>query len=635
MSNNHIRNVAIIAHIDHGKTTLLDAVLQQSNVFRANEHMDVRVMDSNDQEKERGITIFSKNTSIIFGDTKINFVDTPGHADFAGEVERVLKMVNGVLLLVDASEGPMPQTRFVLKKAMELHIKPIVVINKIDRPTARCAEVHDEVLDLFIELGADAHQIEFPTVYASAVNGYARFKPDDGNMDLKPLFQMIVDQVPAPTGDPEAPFMMQVATLLYDDFVGKIACGRILDGTVKSGQAVARVWNAANSVGGSVTSGGSGEGTEEVVDGATHRMASRVTKLYGFEGIKRVEIEEGMPGDIVLIAGLGDPNIGDTVGAPDTLEPLPFVEIEQPTLSMNFMSNNSPFAGRDGKFVQIRKIRERLERELKTNVSLRVEETENSDSLKVSGRGELHLSVLIEAMRREGFELQVSRPQVITKRDDADKLLEPIEQLILDLQEEYVGAMMTELGERRGDLQNMSKNDSGLTRLEYHVPTRGLLGLRTTLMNSTRGTGILSHQFERYDSWRGPIAGRSKGVLIAMDSGRTTPFAIGKLQERSAFFIPPGTEVYEGMIVGENSRPDDMVVNVTREKQLTNMRASGTDDNVMLVPPRLFSLEQALEYINDDFVEITPVNIRIRKRHLNAEERKKQEKRGAQMAGAV
>lgn len=629
--NQKIRNVAIIAHIDHGKTTLLDAVLQQSGIFRSNEQVDHRVMDSNDQERERGITIFSKNTAVMFGDTKINFVDTPGHSDFAGEVERVLKMVNGVLLLVDASEGPMPQTRFVLKKAMELHLKPIVVINKIDRPSARCAEVLDMVLDLFIELGADEQQIEFPSVYASAVNGYARRDPDDGNMDLKPLFEMILEHIPAPEGDPDEPFLMQVSTLEYNDYLGKMACGRVLNGTIKPGQMISRVWKGSISLERGIEHEGADEGLPDENEirhqGEVHRLSSRVTKLFGYEGIKRVELQEGRAGDIVLLAGLEDPNIGDTLGVPGLEEPLPFVEIDQPTLSMNFMTNNSPFAGRDGKFVTIRKIRERLERELKTNVSLQVQETDSADALKVSGRGELHLSVLIETMRREGYELQISRPKVITKRVN-DQLLEPIEYLALDLQEEYVGTLMQELGERRGEMLNMINHGTGLVRLEYLVPTRGLIGLRSVLLNSTRGTGIMSHQFEKYDTWRGHIPERSKGVLVVQESGKATPYAINNLQERAVFFIEPGTECYEGMIVGENSRPEDMVVNIVREKKLTNMRASGSDENVLLTPPRQFSLEQALEYINDDeFVEVTPKTIRLRKRYLNHEERVRAKKR--------
>lgn len=633
--NDKIRNVAVIAHIDHGKTTLLDAILKQSGIFRANENVARRIMDSNDIERERGITIFSKHTAVLFGDTKINFVDTPGHSDFSGEVERVLKMVNGVLLLVDASEGPMPQTRFVLKKAMELGVKPIVVINKIDRPSTRCAEVHDLTLDLFIELGADEHQIDFPCVYASAMNGYARLKPDDDNDNLTPLFQMIVDHIPAPEGDTEAPFLMQVATLEYNDYLGKMACGRILAGKVKPGDTVTRLWTAESSI------EHAADDEKKLDSGAPkaalsiHRQNGRITKVFGYEGIKRVELDEGVAGDILLIAGVEDSNIGDTIGAPSTEAPIPFVEIDQPTLSMNFMVNNSPFAGRDGKFITMRKIRERLERELKTNVSLRVEETESADALKVSGRGELHLSVLIETMRREGFELQISRPKVITHTVDGE-VHEPIEFLCLDLQEEFVGVIMQELAERKGEMLNMVNNGAGLVRLEYLVPTRGLIGLRSVVLNSTRGTGILSHQFEKYDSWRGHIPERSKGVLIAQEQGNSTAFALNNLQTRAVLFIGPTVEVYEGMIVGENSRNEDMVVNVAKGKKLSNMRASGTDDNVILTPPRPMSLEQALEFINDDeLVEVTSGVLRLRKKHLNHEDRIRAKKRGDQMANAV
>lgn len=629
-----IRNVAIIAHIDHGKTTLMDAILRQGQVFQDHEQVEKRVMDNNDQERERGITIFSKNTSIMYGTTKINFVDTPGHADFAGEVERVLKMVNGVLLLVDASEGPMPQTRFVLKKAMEIGLQPIVVINKIDRPTARPSEVIDMVLDLFIELGADDNQIEFPYVFASALNGFARVTPDDDNMNLNPLFDAIIKHIPAPAGDENAPFLMQASTLEYNDFLGKMVCGRIVNGTVKPGDSVVRVWTGAQSVEHGIEPPSADD--EPILnpdDGSVHRKSARITKVFGYQGLQRVEISEGRAGDIVLLAGLDEPNIGDTVGHPSTQEPLEFVEIDQPTLSMNFMTNNSPFAGRDGKYVTIRKIRERLERELKTNVSLRVQETESPDSLKVSGRGELHLSVLIETMRRESYEMQISRPRVITKRVEG-KLYEPIEFLVLDLQEEYVGGLMEVLGERRAELQNMINNGAGLVRLEYFVPTRGLIGLRSILMNSTRGTGIMSHQFERYDTWRGHIPERTRGALVVQEAGKATGFSINNLQERATMFISPGTEVYEGMIIGENSRPEDMVVNIIKEKKLTNMRASGSDDHVMLTPPRIFSLEQALEFINDDeLVEVTPGSLRLRKRYLTHEERVRAKKREQALVG--
>ena len=621
--NSHIRNVAVVAHIDHGKTTLLDAVLRQSGIFRENEHVERRVMDSNDLERERGITIFSKHTAVMHGGTKINFVDTPGHADFSGEVERVLAMVNGVLLLVDASEGPMPQTRFVLKKSMEMHLKPIVVINKIDRPTARCAEVLDMVLDLFIELGADENQIEYPVVYASALQGTAKMRMEEPDVNLDPLFDTILAHIPAPLGDPSSPFLLQVATLEYSDYLGKMGCGRILQGSIKPGDTVAQLLNvdpeAARDAGDTILK--------------PERRTGKITRVFGYQGMKRVDLAEGFAGDIVLMVGLEDPNIGDTLGDPvATTTPLPAVEIGLPTLSMNFMANTSPFAGRDGKFVTMRKIRERLDRELKTNVSLRVEETEAPDSLKVSGRGELHLSILIETMRREGYELAISRPRVIT-RNINNEVHEPIEYLCLDLQEEYVGTMMEEVGRRRGEIMNMVNYGTGLVRIEYYVPTRGLIGLRSVLLNSTRGTGIMSHRYERYEKWRGAIADRSRGVLVAQEHGRSTGYAINKLQERSTFFIAPGVECYEGMIIGENSRPDDMVVNISREKKLTNMRASGSDDNIMLTPPREFSLEQALEFIGDDeLVEVTPAFIRLRKRFLSHEDRVRAGKVAASLA---
>lgn len=628
---NNIRNVAIIAHIDHGKTTLLDAILKQSGIFRANENVAERIMDSNDLERERGITIFSKHTSIQYGDVRINFVDTPGHADFGGEVERVLKMVNGVLLLVDASEGPMAQTRFVLKKSMELGLKPIVVINKVDRPTARCAEVLDMVLDLFIELGADEEHIDFPKVYASALAGFAKRREDDPEEGMRPLFDMIVEHIPPPATDPDAPFLMQVATLEYSDYLGKMACGRVQNGSIKPGDFVARLWTSESHIESAEV-----DGVGEAADKSVHKETGRIVKVFGYDGIRRIEVAEGRAGDIVLVAGLEDTNIGDTIGAPETVEPIPFVEIDQPTLSMHFMVNNSPFAGREGRFLMMRKIRERLERELKTNVSLRVEETDSSDALKVSGRGELHLSVLIETMRREGFELQISRPRVITRVEN-DVLQEPIEYVCLDVQEEYVGSMMQELGARRGELINMHNNGAGLVRVEYFVPTRGLLGLNSVVMNSTRGTGILTHQFERFDSWRGPISvERTRGSLVAQEPGKSTPYALNNLQDRSTLFIGPGLECYEGMIVGENSRNEDMVVNVAKEKKLTNMRASGTDDAVSLTPPRQFTLEQALEFIRDDeLVEVTPKSIRLRKENLKFEDRVRAKKREAEMTGSA
>jgi GTP-binding protein len=610
--SSRIRNVAVVAHIDHGKTTLLDAVLRQSGIFRDNEQVRLRVMDSNDLERERGITIFSKHTSVMHGDLKINFVDTPGHADFSGEVERVLNMVNGVLLLVDASEGPMPQTRFVLKKSMEMGLKPIVVINKVDRPSARCAEVLDMVLDLFIELGADEEQIGFPCIYCSALHGYARQQPDDADTDLQPLFRLIEEHIPAPDGSVDkAPLLMQVATLEYNDYLGKMACGRILSGTVSPGDTVVQLHETVQA----------GEEGEEASEPTVVRTPGKITRVFGYEGIRRVELEQGHAGDIILIAGLEDPNIGDTIGAPDTEAPLPFVEIGVPTLSMNFVVNNSPFAGRDGKYVTMRKVRERLDRELKTNVSLRVEETDSPDALKVSGRGELHLSILIETMRREGYEMAISRPRVIT-RTVGGETWEPIEYLCLDLQEEYVGTIMEEIGKRRGEMINMVNYGTGLVRLEYHIPTRGLIGLRSVVLNSTRGTGILSHRYERYDRWRGAIADRARGVLVVQEAGRSTSYALNNLQERATMLIAPGVECYEGMIIGENARNEDMVVNIAREKKLTNMRASGSDDNIILTPPRELSLEQALEFIADDeLVEVTPATIRLRKKHLSFETR--------------
>ena len=610
--NSHIRNVAVVAHIDHGKTTLLDAILRQSNVFRDNEHVESCVMDSNELERERGITIFSKHTAVMFGDKKINFVDTPGHADFSGEVERVLNMVNGVLLLVDASEGPMPQTRFVLKKSMEMHLRPIVVINKIDRPSARCAEVVDMVLDLFIELGADENQIDIPCVYASALRGIAKRSMDDPDTGLAPLFEMILEHIPAPVGDPAAPFLMQVATLEYNDYLGKMACGRILQGSVAPGDTVGHLLNVDPEL----------ARDSHTENAPPERRTGKITRVFGYAGMKRVELKRGYAGDIMLLAGLEDPNIGDTLGDPATTwSPLPAVEIGLPTLSMNFMVNTSPFAGREGKFVTMRKVRERLDRELKTNVSLRVEDTETADTLKVSGRGELHLSILIETMRREGYELAISRPKVITRMVNGETH-EPIEYLCLDLQEEYVGAMMEDVGRRRGELLNMVNYGTGLVRIEYHIPTRGLIGLRSMLLNSTRGTGIMSHRYERYEKWRGSIADRNRGVLVVQEYGRSTGYALNNLQERAVLFIGPGVECYEGMIIGENSRNEDMVVNVAREKKLTNMRAAGSDDNIMLSTPREFSLEQALEFIADDeLVEVTPDGIRLRKRHLNHEDR--------------
>ncbi len=625
-----LRNVAIIAHIDHGKTTLLDSILKQSGVFRANEVIVERVMDSNDLERERGITIYSKNTSVMYGDYKINIIDTPGHADFSGEVERVLSMVDGVLLLVDAVEGPMPQTRFVLRKSMEQKLKVIVVINKIDRPNPRFDEVLSETLDLFIELGADDDQIDFPVVYASGIDGFATSEPRKKAHTLEYLFQTIVKHIPAPTGKMDAPFCMQVATLEFSDYLGKMACGRILQGTIHPGERI--VATSMNDIRADRILPFSGTDIvdidEETDDSEqVKHIDGKVVKVFGYQGLTRVEMTEMGVGDIVLFSGLDDVNIGDTISGEGLEEHLSFITIDRPTLSVNFCVNDSPFAGREGKFIMMRKIRERLEKELKTNVSLLVEETDSSDALKVSGRGELHLSVLIETMRREGFELAISRPRVILRRVHG-VLQEPIEYVRLDLQEEYVGSMMDEMSKRKGELLNMINYGTGLVRLEYHVPTRGLIGLRNILMNVTRGTGILSHQFDKYDTWRGDMNGRSRGVLVAQEPARATAYALGNLQDRAVMFVGPADEVYEGMIVGENTRPDDIVVNVGRAKKLSNMRAAGSDENILLTPPKIMTLEQCLAFIEEDeLVEVTPKSIRLRKRELSKEERFQAKKR--------
>ena len=631
-----LRNVAIIAHIDHGKTTLLDAILRQSGIFRDNEVVAERVMDSNDLERERGITIYAKHTSVMYGDYKINIIDTPGHADFSGEVERVLSMVDGVLLLVDAVEGPMPQTRFVLRKSMEQKLKVIVVINKIDRPNPRFEEVLSETLDLFIELGADDDQIDFPVVYASGVGGFATSDPHEESNSLELLFKTIIEQIPAPTGVMNAPLLLQVATLEYSDYLGKMACGRILQGTIHPGDKVSRLWT--NDIREDTIHPFTGDDIldvedEEEEDNSLKRSTGHVVKAFGYQGLKRMEMSELGVGDIVLFSGLEDVNIGDTIsGNPELDEPLPFVQIDRPTLSVNFCVNDSPFSGREGKYIMMRKIRERLEKELKTNVSLMVEETGSNDALKVSGRGELHLSVLIEQMRREGFELAISRPRVILRRVHG-VLQEPIEYMRLDLQEEYVGSLMEEMGRRKGDLINMINYGTGLVRLEYHVPTRGLIGLRGLLMNATRGTGIMSHQYEKYGEWRGEMLGRARGVLVAQEPAKATAYAIGNLQDRAIMFVAPTDEVYEGMIVVENSRPDDMVVNVGRAKKLSNMRAAGSDENILLTPPKIMTLEQCLSYIEDDeLVEVTPLSIRLRKRDLTHEERVHAKKRMQQQA---
>lgn len=594
-----VRNIAIIAHVDHGKTTLVDAMLRQSGIFRENEAIAERVMDSNDLEKERGITILAKNTAVNYNGIKINIVDTPGHADFGGEVERVLKMVDGVLLLVDAFEGAMPQTRFVLKKALSLNLKPIVVVNKIDRPEARPDEVVDEILELFIELGADDDQLEFPVVFASSREGFAVCDLGGERIDLKPLFEMIVDKVPAPKGEFENTLQMLVSNIDYDEYVGRIAIGRVDRGAIKLNQQAIICKK---------------EGTQ---------LNARITKLYTFEGLKRVESPEGKVGDIVAVSGVGDVTIGDTicdVGAPD---PLPFVAIDEPTLSMTFSVNNSPFAGREGTFVTSRHLRDRLFKELETNVSLKVEETESADSFEVSGRGELHLSILIETMRRQGYEFQVSKPSVIYKEVDGVQM-EPIEYLMIDVPEDFMGVVMEKLGQRKAEMVNMTSANQGYMRLEFTIPARGLIGYRSEFMTDTKGNGILNHVFHSYEEYKGDIPTRQRGSMVAWEDGEAVTYGLYNAQERGTLFISPGTKVYEGMIVGENARYDDLVVNVCKKKHVTNMRASGSDDALRLTPPTILSLEQALEFIADDeLVEITPKNIRLRKRVLNSEMRAK------------
>ena len=598
MIRNDIRNIAIIAHVDHGKTTLVDAMLKQSGVFRANEHVEERVMDSNDLERERGITILSKNTAVMHDGVKINILDTPGHADFGGEVERVLNMVDGVLLLVDAYEGPMPQTKYVLRKALEAHLKPIVVINKIDRPDQRVEEVVDEVLDLFIELNADEDQLEFPVVYASARNGIAKLSMKDDNNNLEPLFKVILENIPAPDVDVEAPLQMLVNTLDYDNFIGRIVIGRVMRGTIHNGENVALM-------------------NEDKV------RPGKIGRLYAYQGLKRVEVDEAKAGDIVALMGLQDAEIGETIADKDNPEALKGIKIDEPTLSMVFYVNNSPFAGKEGEFVTSRHIRDRLFKEAETNVALRVEETESPDAYKVSGRGELHLSILIETMRREGFELQVGKPKVIMHRDETGTLQEPMEALTIDVPQDYMGAVMEGLGLRKAELQNMTEM-AGYLRMEFKIPARGLIGFRNQFLTDTKGNGIMNHVFAGYEDYKGEIPGRTRGSLVAFESGETTSYGIGNAQERGTMFVIPAEKIYEGQLVGENSREDDMDVNPCKKKHVSNMRASGSDEAIRLIPPRTFSLEQALEHINEDeLVEVTPKSIRMRKKVLNRLERGK------------
>ena len=598
MIRNDIRNIAIIAHVDHGKTTLVDAMLKQSGVFRANEHVEERVMDSNDLERERGITILSKNTAVMHDGVKINILDTPGHADFGGEVERVLNMVDGVLLLVDAYEGPMPQTKYVLRKALEAHLKPIVVINKIDRPDQRVEEVVDEVLDLFIELNADEDQLEFPVVYASARNGIAKLNMEDDNNNLEPLVMVILEYIPAPDVDTEAPLQMLVNTLDYDNFIGRIVIGRVMRGTIHNGETVALM-------------------NEDKV------RQGKIGRLYAYQGLKRAEVEEAKAGDIVALMGLQDAEIGETIADKDNPQALKGIKIDEPTLSMVFYVNNSPFAGKEGEYVTSRHIRDRLFKEAETNVALRVEETDSPDAYKVSGRGELHLSILIETMRREGFELQVGKPKVIMHRDETGTQQEPMDALTIDVPQDYMGAVMEGLGLSKAELQNMTEM-AGYLRMEFKIPARGLIGFRIQFLTDTKGNGIMNHVFAGYEDYKGEIPGRTRGSLVAFESGDTTSYGIGNAQERGTMFVIPAEKNYECQLVGENSREDDMDVNPCKKKHVSNMRASGSDEAIRLIPPRTFSLEQALEHINEDeLVEVTPKSIRMRKKVLNRLERGK------------
>ncbi|MHC1721331.1 MAG: translational GTPase TypA [Clostridiaceae bacterium] len=602
-TRNDVRNIAIIAHVDHGKTTLVDALLRQSHIFRDNEKLQERVMDSNDLEKERGITILSKNTAVIHSGIKINIVDTPGHADFGGEVERVLKMVDSVLLVVDAYEGPMPQTKFVLKKALELNLKPIVVLNKIDRPDARPVEVLDQVFDLFIDLGATDEQLDFPAVYCSAKDGVAKREIEDESENMDPLFDMIIKNVKAPEGYLDMPLQLLITTIDYNEYVGKIGIGKIERGIVKKNQQVALIRR---------------EGTTDFV---------KIANLYVYNGLKKEETNEAMIGDIVAVSGISDINIGETIADPANPEALPFVDIDEPTLSMNFIVNDSPFAGQDGDYVTSRHLRDRLMKELETNVSLKVEETDSADSFKVSGRGELHLSILIETMRREGYEFQVSKPSVIFKEKDG-VMLEPIELLTIDVPEEFMGVVMEKLGPRKAEMVNMTSAINGYTRLEFKVPARGLIGFRNEFLTDTKGNGIMNHVLDDYEEFRGAIPDRSRGSLVVFETGTSITYGLYNAQERGSLFIEPGTEVYQGMIAGECSRAEDIEVNICKKKHLTNTRSSGSDDALKLVPLRQMSLEQSLEFIAaDELVEITPKNIRMRKKILNPEIRKRAAKK--------
>ena len=595
-----IRNIAIIAHVDHGKTTLVDQLLRQSGIFRSNEHIEERAMDSNDLERERGITILAKNTAIQYKDTRINILDTPGHADFGGEVERIMRMVDGVLLVVDAYEGCMPQTRFVLKKALEQNLTPIVVVNKIDRDFARPAEVVDEVIDLFIELDATEEQLEFPVVYASAINGTASLNPDKQDDNMQSLYESIIEHIPAPIDNSEEPLQFQVALLDYNDYVGRIGIGRVFRGTMHVGQQVALM----------------------KLDGTVKQF--RVTKIFGFFGLKRQEVQEAKAGDLVAVSGMEDINVGETVCPVEHQEALPILRIDEPTLQMTFAVNNSPFAGREGKYLTARKIEERLQAQLHTDVSLRVENTDSPDAWIVSGRGELHLSILIENMRREGYELQVSKPEVIVKEIDGVRC-EPVERVQIDVPEEHTGSVMESIGARKGEMLDMINNGNGQVRLIFNVPARGLIGYTTEFLTLTRGYGIINHTFDSYQPMlSGQVGGRRNGVLVSMESGKASTYGIMQVEDRGTIFVEPGTEIYEGMIVGENTRENDITVNITKVKHATNVRSATKDQTSVIKKPRIMTLEESLEYLNEDeYCEVTPKSIRLRKKILDKNEREK------------
>lgn len=603
LKKEQIRNVAIIAHVDHGKTTLVDSLLRQSGVFRQNQEVEERVMDSNDLEKERGITILSKNTAVMYEDVKINIIDTPGHADFGGEVERILKMVDGVVLVVDAFEGPMPQTKFVLKKALELNLPSVICVNKVDRPEARPNEVVDEVLDLFIELDANEIQLDSPFIFASAKKGISGTDADQLQDSMKPLFEAIIENIPCPNGDEDGLTQVLISTIDYKEYIGRIGIGKVERGSVSIGE---DLW-VSN------------------YENPDKSYKVRIGKLYEYDGLKRVEIEEAITGSIVAISGIEDIEIGDTITSIEDKQPLPFVKISEPTLAMTFSVNNGPFAGQDGKYVTSRQIRARLHKELNTNVSLRVEDTDSADSFRVAGRGELHLSILMEQMRREGYELMVSKPEVLMKKDENDKLIEPIERVIIDVPEEFMGAVIEKLGSRKGEMVNMVQSKGGYTRIEFLIPTRGMIGYRSEFLTDTKGNGILNTLFEGYEPYKGEIPRRSQGSLVSFETGTAVGYGLYNAQERGILFVSPGDKVYEGMIVGENAKPMDIDVNVCKRKQATNMRASGSDDALRLSPPKKMSLEEALEFIEkDELVELTPKNMRIRKRILDKQQRAKQ-----------